>query len=226
MRIRDIASDRIAITEAPYSLWQKAKTSAGAALPFGYGDKHMADAVRQKTASDIWKIYKRYARGGNTTAADMRKFFQSIHFGVSGDEALQRYDDGEELSTEAAQEVIRRVTNLAYKNNPEELARRSGIPEVEKIGFEDEKKAKDEKLKAEKEKARSKEVKQQILTDLIERMDEEFRNIIRQSGNEDLRNIRFQAYSVFKQVASKFGKPIEEPATETPEPPPEENQAV
>lgn len=180
-------------------------------------------------------------RGSGIRVDLLQNLFNQQGIGQSGARAIKKYkrdtnqnsEDSSEIfvSERDLKELIELASHSALKNNPRQYARLAGIElpqgteKAEPIGGGNrdrrEKDTGDESYFSDPDsEITSKEAqaaqRKEMAGEIIEKMGDEFRKIINDSDDEDLRAVRFQAYRVFRQVAEKYSKHLDEPPSVSP----------
>lgn len=198
----------------------------------GRARRELEKAAKINTKQLLHAAYAMTERGSGIRVDLLQNLFNQQGIGQSGARAINKYkkdtnqnsEDGSEIfvSERDLKELVELASHSALKNNPRQYAKLAGLELPQ--GTE---KAKpiDGQDRSDREKdvgsdfddtdaeTTYKEYREKILTDL----GDEFLKTIDASDDEDVKQIKHQAYRVFRQVAAKYGKALPEPSKQSDE---------
>lgn len=212
MKFSDISNERTVLDEGAWSNlkdWLESKTSG-----LTPDDIKMRKGL-ELNIKEMNKVARlAFPKGEAVEVEQLHDFFHDLGYGKSGAKVVKEFESNNVIKNNTLpynqlEPLLARVIQTAIAGDATAFVKKAGIGLGDIRGREasvDVNQDKEAKQKEQKE----------VAGEIIEKMGDEFRKIINDSDDEDLRAIRFQAYRVFRQVAEKYGKHLDEPPSISP----------
>ena len=208
MKFTDLSNERTVLDEGAWdslATWTKSKWTGQSP-----DEMKMRKAI-ELNVKELQRItHSFFPKGQDVDVENLLDFFNDLGYGKSGLKVVNRFEnkniiENNTLPYDQLDAVLANVVQQAVTGDAAAFVKKAGIGKGVVRGSEssaDREVAKKDQETKEKEQTEA----------IIDKMGQEFLKMINASDDEELRDVRFQAYKVFRQVAAKYGKSLPEPS--------------
>ena len=210
MKFSDISNERTVLDEGAwgdFAEWAKREFS-------GEGSKDRAAMkALKRSVSEVQRVaHKAFRKGEDVDVERLQTFFNGFGYGKSGTRVIQKYEQqgvirNNTLPYDELDTVIASTVQAAILSDPRSFMQKAGVDLKVTTGQE---------APTDVDKTAKKKQEKEMMVKLVDKLGTDFRRIINDTDDQELRAIRFQAYRVFRQVADKYGVHLDEPPSISP----------